>query len=131
MTATVAARPKMRIFPGDREQVARARDFVKRVLAGHPVVHDAVLLTSELTTNAIVHTASGDGGRFVVTVHRGTAEVRVEVWDEGAPTVPVVQSPDHDRGSGKGLSLVETIATRWGHTSGQGWRRVWFEIEGK
>jgi len=131
MTATVEVRPRMRVFPGDPGQVARARDFVESTLAGHPVVDDAVLLASELATNAVVHTASGDGGQFVVTVRRGSADVRVEVWDEGAPTVPAVQSPDQERESGVGLGLVDVIATRWGHSSGPGGRRVWFEIEGK
>jgi anti-sigma regulatory factor (Ser/Thr protein kinase) len=131
MTATVEAQPKMRVFPGEAGQVAHARDFVERVLAGHPVADDAVLLTSELAANAIVHTASGDGGRFMVTVRRRAVGVRVEVWDEGAPTVPVVQSPDHERESGVGLSLVDMIATRWGHSGGRHRGLVWFEIEGK
>ncbi len=52
MTAIVSARDEVRVFPGRRDQVAHARDFVGQVLAGHPAAGDAVLPTSELATNA-------------------------------------------------------------------------------
>jgi anti-sigma regulatory factor (Ser/Thr protein kinase) len=129
VTDIVAARPKTRIFPGTPDQVAHARRFVGRVLDGNPVADDAALLTSELATNAVVHTASGQGGTFAVAVRQHAAGVRVEVWDAGAVTAPVVRSPDQEREGGAGLGLVETIATRWGHLGDQGGRVVWFEVE--
>lgn len=129
MTEAVAARPKARIFPGERDQVAHARKFVGRVLEGSPVADDAALLASELVTNAVVHTASGQGGTFAVIVRPYATRVRVEVWDGGAVTGPVVRSPDQDRESGVGLGLVESIAARWGHLGDHGGRVVWFELE--
>ncbi len=84
-------RPRRRVFPGVKDQVARARLFVGDVLDGCPAADDAVLLTSELVTNAIAHTASGRGGKVIVTVYRGDTGVRVDVLDDGSDQVPVVR----------------------------------------
>jgi serine/threonine-protein kinase RsbW len=129
MTA-VATRPKQRMFAGSPDQLRCARDFARRALEGCPAVDDAVLLTSELATNAIVHTVSGMGGMFTVIVCRGDVWVRVEVHDGGSANTPVV-SPQTEAGeSGRGLSVVERLADRWGHYSaGPDGRVVWFELE--
>ena len=129
MTDTVTTRTKTRIFPGSPDQVVHARQFVRRVLAGHPVADDAVLLASELATNAVIHTASGSGGTFAVSVRQHGAMVRIEVWDAGAVTAPVAQLPDREREGGVGLGLVEAIAARWGYLGDQDGRVVWFEVE--
>ena len=92
MTAATIIRPRRRVFPGSGDQVARARLFVGQVLGGCPAADDAVLLTSELVTNAITHTASGTGGKVVVTVYRADTRVRVEVRDGGSGQVPAVCS---------------------------------------
>lgn len=52
------------------------------------MLDDAVLLTSELCTNTLQHTASANGGSFEVTVYRGHDSLRIEVRDDGAKTVP-------------------------------------------
>ena len=53
MTTATVVRPRRRIFPGSYEQVRQVRLFVARVLEGCPVADEAVLLSSELATNAI------------------------------------------------------------------------------
>jgi len=55
MTEPVAlvTRPIRRAFPGRAEQISRARDFTKRVLGSCSVTDEAVLLVSELATNAL------------------------------------------------------------------------------
>src|SRR5215469_15048965 len=62
-------------LPGEPQQVSRARGFVARTLAsaGLPGVDSdaATLLTSELVTNAIVHTDSGKPGGTVTVVVLG------------------------------------------------------------
>jgi anti-sigma regulatory factor (Ser/Thr protein kinase) len=129
MTEIVAVRPKTRIFPGQPEQLAHVRKFVSRVLDGNPLTDDAVLLTSELAANAVVHTASGQGGTFAVAVRKHDTWVRIEVWDAGAIAGPVSRSSDHEQESGRGLSVVEAIAARWGHLRDRSGRVVWFELE--
>ena len=131
MTAATVIRPRRRIFPGSGDQVGRARLFVGQVLGGCPVSDDAVLLTSELVTNAITHTASGKDGKVTVTVYRADTRVRVEVRDDGSDEIPVVRLHDDARDSGYGLGLVELMAHRWGHRGGQRGRVVWFMLEWK
>jgi anti-sigma regulatory factor (Ser/Thr protein kinase) len=105
MTAATLIRPRRRVFPGAVGQVARARLFVGDVLDGCPAAYDVILLTSELVTNAIAHTASGRGGKVIVTVYRADTRVRVEVRDDGSDQVPVVHAVDEARESGFGLGL--------------------------
>ncbi len=131
MIAATAIRPRRRVFPGATGQVARARLFVGDVLDGCPAADDAILLTSELVTNAIAHTASGKGGKVIVTVYRADTRVRVEVRDDGSDQAPVVHLAGEARESGFGLELVELIAGRWGHCGGRRSRVVWFMLEWK
>jgi hypothetical protein len=121
--------PIRRTFRGEQDQVAQARDFVKRVVGRCPMLDDAVLLTSELCTNTLQHTASGQGGSFEVTVCREDDSVRVEVRDDGSKDVPVVRSLDEFSEDGMGLALVDLIATRWGQKGDEVGRSVFFELE--
>lgn len=131
MTAATIIRPRRRVFPGSGDQVARARLFVGQVLGECPAADDAILLTSELVTNAITHTASGRGGKVLVTVYRADTRVRVEVQDDGSDQVPVVRSYEKAKESGYGLGLVDLMAHRWGHRGGRRSRIVWFMLEWK
>jgi two-component sensor histidine kinase len=131
MSEAAVIRPRRRVFPGVKDQVARARLFVGDVLDGCPVADDAVLLTSELVTNAIAHTASGRGGKVIVTVYRGDTGVRVDVLDDGSDQAPVVHPVGEARESGFGLGLVDLMADRWGHCGGRQNRIVWFMLEWK
>jgi anti-sigma regulatory factor (Ser/Thr protein kinase) len=124
-----STRPRRRVFPGHPAQVAHARRFVQRALADHHAAEDAALLTSELVTNAICHTASGQRGTFEIVISRYPVIVRIAVIDAGAPTVPTLSAPGSLNASGRGLSLVEALARRWGHHGNQHGRTVWFELE--
>jgi anti-sigma regulatory factor (Ser/Thr protein kinase) len=131
MTAAAVIRPRRRVFPGAVGQVARARLFIGDVLDGCPAADDAILLTSELVTNAIAHTASGKGGKVIVTVYRADTRVRVEVKDNGFDQAPIVRPIGEARESGFGLELVELIADRWGHCGGRRSLVVWFMLDWK
>jgi len=124
-----STRPRRRVFPGHPAQVAHARRFVRRALAGHRAAEDAALLTSELATNAVCHTATGQGDTFEIVIFRHPAIVRIAVIDAGATTVPTLPTPGSLNASGRGLSLVEALARRWGHHGNQHGRTVWFELE--
>lgn len=118
-------------FPGQADQVAAARRFVAGVLAGCPAGPDAILLTSELATNAVQHSASGRGGFFAVVVSHGLGRVRVTVTDGGSVTRPAVAVADELATSGRGLLLVDCLASRWGHEADPGLpggSAVWFEL---
>jgi serine/threonine-protein kinase RsbW len=126
--AVLATRPKRRSFPGRPDQVAQARDFARRILEPCPVIEDAILLVSELATNALKHTATGFGGRFDVTILGGENSALIAVTDNGSDKIPVRGAPLPEDATGRGLELVESIAARWGHCGGRHGRTVWFEL---
>lgn len=71
---------------------------------------DAVLVVSELVTNALVHGRGGIGLRAEIREDR----LRLEVSDEGQPdSIAISERPDPRRG-GLGLRLVDQLSTAWG-----------------
>jgi hypothetical protein len=124
-----------RSFAGQPGQVARARHFVAAALADCPAATDAVLLTSELATNAVQHSATGWGGSFVVAISHAPGRVRVTVTDDGSATWPAVAAAGDELAvSGRGLLLVDALASRWGLAGHpgepglDGTAAVWFEL---
>lgn len=132
MPETLITRPKHRVFPGRPEQIARARDFTRRVLGPCPVLDEAILLVSELATNAVEHTATGDAGNFHVTISQGDSSLLIAVKDDGSGNVPVHAHPAETlTETERGLELVKLTADRWGHCGDERGRTVWFELPWK
>jgi serine/threonine-protein kinase RsbW len=127
----LTTRPRQRVFPGRADQIARARDFTRRAIEPCPVLDEAVLLVSELATNALEHTATRNGGQFQVTVCCGDTSLTIGVSDNGSGQTPHAELPDPESENGRGLGLVELIADRWGHSGGRHGRTVWFELRWK
>lgn len=124
-------RARQRVFRGRPDQVAHCRRFVLRALMGAEPARDAELLVSELATNAIRHTASGSqSGTFQVTVFWHPRAVIVAVTDEGAATIPALPTPGAIDPAGRGLLLVESLASQWGFHGNHRGRTVWFELAG-
>ncbi|MGP3910580.1 ATP-binding protein [Nonomuraea sp. 10N515B] len=116
-------------LPGIPSQVSRARGIVMAALGrDHPLYDDVVLLTSELATNAILHTRSGAGGSFTVAVTHSDSAVRVCVSDAGSDGPPCVCRTSTQATSGRGLPLIEALSHRWGFTREAGSTTVWFEL---
>ncbi len=117
---------------GVPESVSVARRRVRRFLgAGHPASEDVVLLVSEVVTNSVVHSASGGGGEVAMTVAVGSGTVLVEVSDGGSgASAPHVRN-DPQAENGRGMFLVDLLASRWGIRGGDSGdrRTVWFEVE--
>ena len=115
---------------GRTRNVAEARSFVGRTLgATHPCADEAVLLCSELVTNAMLHSESGQpGGTVTVVVLGFPGAVRVEVVDNGsARSTPVVKAEVFEP-DGHGLFLVEQLADNWGYTRDTVGTTVWFRL---
>ena len=114
-----------RVFPNAPAGVRDAREFVADVLRGADpnVVDAAVLMVSELATNAVVHTQSA----FGIGVDRRDHEVRISVTDhgEGTPYLRKASSTDAD---GRGLSIVAAFAVEWGVDQDRDSKTVWFTI---
>jgi anti-sigma regulatory factor (Ser/Thr protein kinase) len=119
-------------LPGMPAQIARARGAVTAALGrDHPHHDEAVLLTSELATNAILHTRSGDGGSFTVSVHASGPVVRVHVADAGSEQPPCQCQRGTYATGGRGLPLLEALSHRWGFERAGGANTVWFEMSGR
>jgi anti-sigma regulatory factor (Ser/Thr protein kinase) len=97
--------------------------------ARHPQIdqstlHTALLLASELVTNAVRHGT----GPLDLEVIDGDDRFRVNVSDHSAQS-PVPQTVDMFAESGRGLMLVETLSSTWGVTQRPGdGKCVWFEL---
>ncbi|MET9171210.1 ATP-binding protein [Streptomyces misionensis] len=110
--------------PGFPEEVSRARRWTRDILRGSPLADDAALIVSELSTNAIRHTASGlDSGIFHLAVAVSAQVIAVSVTDDGGTgTAPKIEHQDHDAEHGRGLRMVSAIAHRVVvHNSDQGY----------
>ncbi|WP_086748242.1 ATP-binding protein [Streptomyces scabiei] len=118
-----------RAFPGLPDQVAEARHFVAALLQERSVAGDAVLVVSELATNAVRHTLSGSaGGWFLVVVVFRTDCVRLEVVDQGGDSVPRMRDVASQDGGGRGLVLVSACAKDWGVKDVPSGRTVWADL---
>ncbi|MFJ6126058.1 ATP-binding protein [Streptomyces griseoviridis] len=109
--------------PGFPEEVSRARRWTRDILRGSPFAEDAELIVSELSANAILHTASGrEYGSFHLAVAVSAQVVAVSVTDDGGTgTAPKVEHQDHDAEHGRGLGMVSVLAHRViVHASGTG-----------
>jgi PAS domain S-box-containing protein len=128
----ITARASATFEPVGRS-VATARAFVRDTLQGWgftDIVDDAVVLTSELVTNAVVHA----GTAADVQCLRHESAVRIEVADRyperglplqdaSRPALPT----DHE--GGRGLMLCSALASRWGVEYTAAKKQVWFELE--
>jgi anti-sigma regulatory factor (Ser/Thr protein kinase) len=120
-------------IPGRAEEVSGARAFITRTLTatgkGQRIDSDAAtLLTSELVTNAILHTDSGtlDGSVTVVMIDVPDG-VLIEVIDDGSAGTPVVKG-DLFAADGHGLYLVQQLAAQWGYLRDPAGTTVWFHL---
>jgi serine/threonine-protein kinase RsbW len=120
-----------RRFNGHPDQVLLARQFVVSALVEESPIRDvARLLVSEVTTNALRHTASGTAeGEFRVSYELGEDRLRVEVYDAGSRTTPQRRAHDLEAPGGRGLELLDALASRWGTLGGPEGRVVWFELD--
>lgn len=91
----------------------------------HDQVDDVVLMASELFTNAVLH---GDGG-VAVSVALDHGNVRVEVTDDGTSSPALPRPVPPAAITGRGLSIVATLADSWGKGhDDHGRTRVWLEV---
>ena len=85
------------------------------------------LATSELVSNAVLHSGCGPNEEICLLVEMRTDLVRVEVEQPTSTTDAAIEPPGRGAVSGFGLPIVELVSTRWGVTPGVP-GRVWFEI---
>jgi anti-sigma regulatory factor (Ser/Thr protein kinase) len=86
-------------------------------------IDTALLLTSELVTNAVIHGHSD----VQLQVSTDGTLLRVDVADDNS-RLPRQRQPDPHALDGRGLQIVELLATRWGVDEEPIGKTVWFEL---
>ena len=117
-----------RLFYGDASSVGDARLFVREALAvtdapAH-IVDSAVLLVSELATNVALHAHTDL--QVTLRFEDDTLWGEVKDWN---PRLPQPCTAPEGATAGRGLALVEAIATRWGMERDRDGKLVWFFLE--
>ncbi|GAA4231136.1 anti-sigma regulatory factor (Ser/Thr protein kinase) [Streptosporangium album] len=121
-------------FPATPYSAPVARQWVRHLLAGkvaEAALDDVMLLLSEVVTNAVVHSDSSHSpsGSVTVCLAAGDGRLHIEVIDDGsAGSIPFVRASDPDSDGGRGLLLVDLIATDWGAHHDQSSTVVWFHL---
>lgn len=116
-------------LPAVPPSVAAARKFSRELLAEwglHELTADAVLLLSELVTNAIVHVPEGSG-EVQLVLSRTPEHLVAQVTDAGG-CLPLCGEAGPDSEGGRGMWLVEEIAAQWGHHASGTGKTVWFTL---
>lgn len=98
-------------FRNTPAEVAGCRRFVSLVLQSCPdeTVDRAILLASELVSNAIVHGLSD--GKLAVDLAED--QLRIAVTDR-SPRVPTAMPYGPRHAHGRGLAIVDALADQWG-----------------
>ncbi|MEU9609219.1 SpoIIE family protein phosphatase [Streptomyces sp. NPDC048057] len=130
-SSVITARAAATFDPVGRS-VATARAFVRDTLQGwghSDIVDDAVVLTSELVTNAVIHA----GTAADVLCLRTDDSVRIEVGDR-YPEREIPIQGSHvlaplDSENGRGLLLCSALASRWGVEYAPTFKQVWFQLD--
>jgi anti-sigma regulatory factor (Ser/Thr protein kinase) len=114
------------VFPADVASAAAARRFAASVLRSWGCdahVDAAQLLVSELVVNSVLHAGSPVTVRLVL----GPRALHVEVADTSA-SVPQVQPVDPERVTGRGMLIVDALASSWGVRPDGTGKVVWFDL---
>lgn len=122
-------------FPGDLAAVKDARDWLSRRLALSRVpdspAHDALLILSELATNVLLHApAETRGTAFLVSVFVSGNCLRISVRANGGAPAPILRPvpPTPEAEHGRGLFLVNALATTWGAEHTRQGQAVYFTL---
>jgi anti-anti-sigma factor len=124
-------------LPRDPSAPGRARAELRQAIErrfGELETATAVLLASELVTNAVIHPAPGNDQPIAFRISAYPNRVLVEVIDSGPGFDPdrlPERAPKPESG-GRGLMVVDRLASRWGirpSSEGDGRFCVWYELE--
>lgn len=115
-------------LPGEPTSVPTARRFVREVLRGwsqEDVMDDAMLVVSELITNAVLHTQ----GEVTVGLRvLPDGSVQVEVLDTSV-RLPRLRGYGTESTTGRGLRMIADVARSWGVEKRPGGKRVWATLQ--
>lgn len=131
--ATAAPGPLVSIgVPHERTGVRLARHAFADQIAAAGVEgearDDAMLVLSELVSNAVKHAAPLPSGEITVRWSLDDEVLHIEITDGGASTRPRAGVAALSALGGRGLDIVRTVSRHWGVTEGDGSVTVWAEV---
>jgi anti-sigma regulatory factor (Ser/Thr protein kinase) len=109
---------------------AEARRRVRDAIRSWQVPVDldaALLLVSELVTNAIRHEAGQEAQPVMLAIASSRGRLRVDVYDTSR-SLPAVAEVPADAETGRGLLLVETLSDEWGFYRTPAGKAVYFTL---
>lgn len=126
MTETAPPSAPYRRLSPVPESAREARRFVSEALTGldADVVATVELLTSELVTNAVLHAST----ELEVRVWASSDRVHVSVLDERPERGVYRAESDAEAATGRGMGLVEALASDFGVDLSESTKTVWFEV---
>jgi serine/threonine-protein kinase RsbW len=101
-----------------------ANDLEKRGVPKE-IVNDAVLVLSEVLSNAVRHARPLGSGKVKVAWDVRAGAVEIEVTDGGGATHPYPAQPSLSSLGGRGLGIVTTLTSDWGVKTESGESTVW------
>jgi anti-sigma regulatory factor (Ser/Thr protein kinase) len=114
-------------YPGVPADVRATRHLIADQLDGlvsRTTTELAILLTSEIVTNVVLHT----GSTFVLRLTLRPDAIRIAVHDHSAH-LPHMRKPTLGEVHGRGLHIVNAFASRWGYETNGNGKSVWFELD--
>jgi len=116
----------LRLSP-EPASATRARDVTRSHLASScpdEVVESAALVVTELVSNVVVHALTDM--LLVVDIAPGRVDLRVQ---DSSPQQPRLLTSSVDAVGGRGLAIVDELATAWGVDQQRGMKVVWAELD--
>jgi anti-sigma regulatory factor (Ser/Thr protein kinase) len=89
---------------------------------------DAMLVATELVTNAVRHSCCSEDQMLTVKLVRTAGRFEISVCDPGRSGSQARLIDRPDGAGGLGLKVVEQIAARWGSERGRRGYRVWAQL---
>jgi serine/threonine-protein kinase RsbW len=114
-------------LPCDEHAPGAVREALAQVSDADPVFGDAMLVASELITNAVRHSGCRAEDRLEVLVDRREGHLIVSVLDPGASGGTARAAGQEAGLDGLGLMVVQQLASEWGEERGDGYR-VWARL---
>ena len=116
-------------LPPSSQSASRARTLVRAVLhesGRDDVLDEAMLLVTELVTNSVIHA----GTQLELRIELHETRVRVEVVDHSPGSLPLItRTPTELREGGRGIFLLDALATEWGTRHFSSGKSVWFALD--
>lgn len=120
-------------LPADPRAVGEARRLVRDAVRRGDVpagvdVDIALLLTSELVTNAVTHGSGCAGGMVTLLIAGEAGGLRVEAHDASLASPVLNDRPADGDEHGRGLLLIDMMASDWGSYRTAAGKAVYFTL---